>query len=59
MFLPDLKGHDSVILINEKNVMSLLTSSILVYIFYDKFVILSVLEAVEHIASNVIGWVVV
>ena len=59
MFLPALKGHDSVILINEKNVMSLLTSSILVYIFLDKFAILSVLEAVERIASNVIGWVVV
>ena len=39
--------------------MSLLTSSILVYIFLDKFAILSVLEAVERIASNVIGWVVV
>ena len=59
VFLPALKGRDSVILINEKNVVSSLTTSSVVYIFLDIFATLSVLEAVGRMASNVIGWVVV
>lgn len=53
MFLPTMKGHDSVILINEKNLMPLLTTNS-IHFFKAKLAILSVLEAVQHIASNVI-----